>query len=303
MADLGLPHGQRCHMRGLGHRSRVIARIGAGLLGAITITLSSALSYAAFADPPASCNVTSSTTCSVEVGTGGGTGAGGTGGGSYDPCADASSAECTTYKKAALCASLLARLAAGEDQTGLNFLLTANGCPPPPADGTGTPPTAVELAQLAKASFQLPQPSGHRSPGESQLVDGWPFSWVNLWTFYWTDAATWRPLTATAEAGGLSATVTATPMSLSFDPGDGGETATCAGPGRPWVEADSNNTPTGGACGYRYTHASAGPIMATTTITWEISWSGSDGTGGRLASLSTASSGQLRVLQIQTVSR
>jgi hypothetical protein len=165
------------------------------------------------------------------------------------------------------------------------------------------PPAAVDLAQVAKASFQLPQPSGHRSPGESQLVDGYPFSWVNLWTFYWTDSATWQPLIATAEAGGVSATVTATPTSLSFDPGDGSDPATCASSGRPWAESDGNGAPTGGACGYRYTHASAGPITATETITWDISWSGSDGTGGQLPSMSTSTSGQLRILQIQTVSK
>lgn len=306
-------------MRGLGRHRRLAVRSGAVVLSALTILVSSSLSSAAFADPPAACNVATSTTCSVEVGTGGSGSTGGSGtdtggpgtdtGGTYAPCADATSAECAAYKKAQTCASLWARVAAGEDQTGLNYLLAASGCPPPAApgaDGTGPaapPPAAIDLAQLAKASFQLPVPTGHRSPGEVQLIDGWPFSWVNLWTYYWTDAATWQPLSATAEAGGVSATVTATPTSLTFSPGDGGEAVTCAGPGRPWVEADGNEPPAGGACGYQYTRASSGPITSTATITWQVSWSGSDGTGGQLAGMSTSTSGQLRILQVQTVSR
>lgn len=244
-------------------------------------------------------------------GTGTGTGAGGTGtggGGTVDPCADEQSAQCVAIRKAATCASLQSQLAAGGDATSLNYLLSANGCPPPAPPGTGgagpaapPPPAAIDLAQLAKASFKLPKPTGHRSPGETQLIDGWPFSWVNLWTYYWTDPATWQPLTATAEAGGVSATVTATPTGLSFNPGDGGQTVTCAGPGRPWVDSDGNEPPTAGACGYQYTRASSGPITSTTTITWQVSWSGSDGTGGQLAGMSTSTSGQLRILQIQTV--
>lgn len=278
----------------------------------ILVLVLTSVRAAAFAD--GSCDALHET-CSVEVGTvevgTGGTGTGGTGtggGGTVDPCADEQSAQCVAIRKAATCASLQAQLAAGGDATSLNYLLGTNGCPPPAAPGAGgaaapPPPAAIDLAQLAKASFQLPKPTGHRSPGETQLIDGWPFSWVNLWTFFWTDAATWQPLTATAEAGGVSATVTATPTGLSFNPGDGGQTVTCAGPGRPWVEGDGNEPPTSGACGYRYLHASAGPITATTTITWRISWSGSDGTGGELAAMSTSTTGQLRILQIQTVSR
>lgn len=170
--------------------------------------------------------------------------------------------------------------------------------PQPPA---GLPPSAAQLAKQAAASFKFPKPSGHRSPSETLKYRGYPFSYVNLWLFTWTDPGTWKTMTATASAGGNSATVTATPTSLSYDPGDGSAGVSCGGRGRPWVESDGNSAPSGGACGYRYRQVTSAPITSTQTITWKITWTGSGGTSGTLPDQSTSTSGQLQVMQIQTV--
>jgi hypothetical protein len=132
---------------------------------------------------------------------------------------------------------------------------------------------------------------------------GYPFTYVNLWTYYWTDPASWHASSATASLRGVSATVTAKPVELDFDPGDGGASVSCAGPGRPWVHADGNAAPTDGACGYRYVKVSSRPITSRQTIVWQISWTGTGGTGDELPSLSTSTPGQLQVLQVQTVTR
>lgn len=170
--------------------------------------------------------------------------------------------------------------------------------PRPPAP---LPPSPAQLAQRAAASFKFANPSGHRSPSEKLRYDGYSFSYVNQWLFYWTDPGTWTTKQATARTAGTWATVTAKPVSLTFDPGDGRSSVSCAGPGRAWTNADGNNRPSGGACGYQYERVTSSPIASTQTITWRITWRGSGGTSGTLPDRSTSTSGQLQVLQIQTV--
>jgi hypothetical protein len=171
------------------------------------------------------------------------------------------------------------------------------------AGGPPTPPSPAVLAQAAAASLDLPKPSGHRSPDETNLFRGYGFTWVQLWTFWWTDPGTWRTVTATASVGGVSATVTATPVSLSYDPGDGSPAVSCVGPGRPWTDSDRYDPPSAGACGYQYRQVTDGPITATQTLTWHVTWTGSGGSGGVLPDMSTSTSGQIQVLQIQVVNR
>ena len=79
---------------------------------------------------------------------------------------------------------------------------------------------------------------------------GLPYTWVGLNTWVWVD--NWQPLQRTVDLRGVSATVTATPTSLSFDPGNGDAAVSCPGPGRPWTEADGNRPPTNGGCAYMY---------------------------------------------------
>jgi hypothetical protein len=162
--------------------------------------------------------------------------------------------------------------------------------------------TPAQLAVEVRDTLPLPTPSIQRSPDETIRFEGEPMTWVNLWTWFWTDPASYRPLTQTVSAGAVSATVTATPVGLLFDPGDGSPAVRCAGPGRAWVERDGNSAPPGG-CGYRYRSVTEGTIISTVTVLWQVSWTGTGGLSGVLPQMQTQDSAPLRVMQTQVVNR
>lgn len=169
--------------------------------------------------------------------------------------------------------------------------------PPPVA------PTPEQLARQALATLRLPTLIAHRSPTEANSDHGTPYTWVNLWTWFWSDPASWTTLTARAASGGVWAQVTVTPTRLVITPGEGSAPVTCEGPGRAWTNADGNGAPTAGGCGYQYRHVTATPITATMTINWAVTWTGSGGTAGTLPAMTTQSSSSFAVEQIQVVTR
>jgi hypothetical protein len=309
------------------HRLMVRRSCFAWLLMVPLFALYIASATSAYADGAiGGCNVVKDPTCTVsaggvDAGGSGGAGAGGGSGSSKDPCAAYPDAvygdrppkvtqACADEVQGKYCSAILTDILDGLKYPSVNSLTPAQtAIVNNDLAGSGCPAivTTATLAQQAFDSIVFPHPSGHRSPSEARDYHGYPFTYVGLWTYYWTDPATWRPLTAKASAAGLTATVTATPSSLSFDPGDGSGSQPCAGPGRPWVVSDGNDAPSGGACGYRYSRVTGPgyghPITSTQTIVWKITWTGTGNTGGEIAGLSTSTSGQLNVLQIRTVNR
>lgn len=211
------------------------------------------------------------------------------------------------------CTNPYAAGCAGYSQVTCFLLSPPGGCPVAPAPAGGTPaapvlPTPGQLAQQAYGELRLPSPTINRSPTERSSdpqFGGQPYTWVQLWTWFWTSPDTWRKLSKTVSAGPVSATVTANPNMLMFDPGNGGSAVSCAGPGRPWTEADGNDAPSGGGCGYRYMRVTEGstPLTSTVTIQWSVSWVGNDGESGTLPVLRTDATSQFIVEQIQTVNR
>lgn len=164
-------------------------------------------------------------------------------------------------------------------------------------------PTPEELARRALNSLTVPRPLMRRSPIESNADGGVPYTWVNLWTWVWTEPQTWSPMSARAAAGTVWAEVEVTPAQMRFAPGDGSTGVVCPGPGRPWQEADGNAAPSAGGCGYRYKHVAAAPVTATLSIEWQVTWRGSGGTGGTLPAITTQASSLFVVQQVQVVSR
>jgi hypothetical protein len=162
--------------------------------------------------------------------------------------------------------------------------------------------TPAQLAQEATARLLLAKPSIRRSPNQDLRYDGDPYTWVHIWTWFWTDPATYKALTQTLAVGGVSATVTAKPVGLLYDPGNGDREVRCAGPGKAWTDSDGNAAPSSG-CGYEYSGVTAGVVTTRVTIIWQVSWSGSGGTGGVLPQLQTQSTAPLRVLQAQVVNQ
>lgn len=290
----------------------VLVMVAAALVALVVVTPS-----LASAASSGGCNVRDpSCTVGAEggAGHGGGGGGGGGGGSAGDPCAPypdsgygskppAVSPACADELQGRFCQAEVADAADGlekppaqwtaEETAAINAGLEQVGCP--------AVVTPAELAQQAYRTIRFPSPSGDRSPSQDQLFRGYPFTYTGLWTWFWTNSDTWTTLTASASAAGFTATVTARPVALIYDPGDGGAAVTCAGPGRPWTSADGNAAPTGGACAYQYHQVTSAPITSTQSILWKITWTGTGGSTGEIPQLATSTSGQLNVMQIQEV--
>ena len=164
------------------------------------------------------------------------------------------------------------------------------------------PPDPAVLAAQAYAELAPPAPTAHRSPDED--MRGQPWTVVQLWTWYWVEQADWVPLSRTVELRGVSATVTATPVATTFDPGNGDGVVSCDGPGRPWTDPGDNSDPAPssvGGCGYQYKRVAEG-VQATTSIRYAVTWTSSTGAGGALPDLlGSTTSPPFRVEQIQVV--
>ena len=188
------------------------------------------------------------------------------------------------------------------DLARINPALTANGCAPVGAGGGAPrPPTPGELAQAAYGQLRLPSPTIERSPPQYNDYNGFPFTWLNIWTWVWTSPGSYSPVSKSVSVPGVSATVVARPVALVFDPGDGSAPVSCAGPGRAWTQSDGDNPPPGG-CGFMYRHTSNRSLLtATVTIRWDVTWSGTGGAGGAFNGMTTQASSQLQVLDVQVV--
>lgn len=226
------------------------------------------------------------------------------------------SGECA-YREALLPASDPAW--GGNDPTaGTLMVRTCNGpseylyVPNPPAAAGAAaapapppPPDPAVLAQQAYGELSLPAPEAFRSPSATNADPdhgGLPFTIVGLRTWFWV--GDWQAVQRTVELQGVSVTLTATPVSVRFDPGNGDDTVSCAGPGRPWTRADGNDAPVNGGCAYTYTRVPpAGPLTATTSVEWEVNWTSNTGAGGTFPAGVSEVSDELLVEQIQVVVR
>jgi len=164
-------------------------------------------------------------------------------------------------------------------------------------------PSPVVAAQQAEASIVLPAPSVQVNPSA--------FSVVNLPTLLAIDPALWHSYQATATAGGVSATATVVPQSVTWSMGDGGAVV-CVGPGTPY-DAGRSAGPQSAICDYTYSRSSYGQpsddgdpndgaFHVTATVTWTVTWAafGAAG-GGTLPSLTTSSNVPVRVEQVESI--
>lgn len=140
--------------------------------------------------------------------------------------------------------------------------------------GPGGPPAApvVDPAQLAqeavdKMLLRGPDIGITPKPGGKGVV-GMP---VYMWTE--TGAETYGPNTASASAGPVSVTATATVSKIVWNMGDG-KSVTCTTAGTPYKpEYGKKPSPD---CGHRYSVPSSttdsGKFHVTATSTWTIDW-------------------------------
>jgi hypothetical protein len=120
---------------------------------------------------------------------------------------------------------------------------------------------AVQQLPLGSATIEMAPPAG-----SEQLV--------RVATWLWIKPSTWQTLSATASAGTVSTTATATPTKVVWDMGDG-STVTCDGPGTPYDPARPTST-----TGCSYTWPKAGSYQVTATIYWSVSWTAAGAPGG-----------------------
>ena len=169
----------------------------------------------------------------------------------------------------------------------------------PALDSAVTSTAASEAAD----SISLPQPAIRMNPNS--------FSVVNLPTWLWIDPEFWHAFTASATAGGVTATATANPESVTWDMGDG-HVVVCDGPGTPYqlnIPAAAQQT----TCSYTYSDSSIGRTASdgdpndaaysiTATVTWAVTWNATGASGGGvLPSLQTRTTVPVRVEQVESI--
>ena len=164
-----------------------------------------------------------------------------------------------------------------------------------PAAPFGTINAAADAALLAREMLPLPDPDVVTSPpaGRPQLV--------GVATWFRVDTA-WQPVSATATLGAVSATVTATPTQVVFDPGDGSAPITCTGPGPAFDAAQPDAT---SDCAHTYQRRTPDgtTLDLTATITYDVAWTATDGTGDTLDPVTRTSTVALTINEAQALVR
>jgi len=189
-------------------------------------------------------------------------------------------------------------------------ILTCPGQNPGPLGGrliqvnirTGAPAIAPPyLLVIAIGELRVPTLAAATAPPRG--ADGL----VGLPEWFWVPREQWQPATLTVRAGPVWALAIAKPTGITYDPGGAGGSVSCAGPGTPYdqrLSADRQHT----SCSYTYGQPSASQpghaYLATLSVTWTISWTGSDGAGGVITGgFTTATAFGVRVAQAEALVR
>ena len=150
------------------------------------------------------------------------------------------------------------------------------------------------LAEEALASVSIPGPAIRTSPELDRI-------YVRVPTWLWVDGSWWHGYQATASAGRVTATVTATPRSSSWTLGDG-STVRCDGPGIAWNPGLPEDVT---SCAHTYTTSSAGrpgdKFSLSAAVQLDVSWTSNIGQGGTLPAISRTSTQPIVVGEIQAV--
>jgi len=151
------------------------------------------------------------------------------------------------------------------------------------------------LALEARRSVPIPGPPINTSPEADRGL------YTRMRTWLWLDPSWWRGYTATAQAGGVSTTVSATPTRAIWTMGDGGQTV-CQGPGVVWHQGMSDDQT---YCSYVYTNSSdgqpGGTYTMTVTVEFAVTWTSNVGGGGALAGITRSTSRVVKVGEIQAI--
>ncbi|MFH8500247.1 hypothetical protein [Streptomyces coeruleorubidus] len=170
---------------------------------------------------------------------------------------------------------------------------------------TPNAPTPETLAEYAYNKVKVPDTKVDLKPAAK--------STVNLPTWVWLDKGAFKEVKVRAELPntGLWAETTAKPIALHLEPGtEDAEVFPASGDceinedgsiGTPYTKGDAEKTP---PCGIRYLRATNGtPYQLSASVTWQITWEGSDGTGGDLPDGTFETTQDMNVQEIQSINR
>jgi hypothetical protein len=176
---------------------------------------------------------------------------------------------------------------------------------PEPEPGTADDGDGIFLArQQARARVEPPAPVANVSPVEAV---------VRFATWLWLEPSYWQQTTAVESTpGGVSVAVTARPLRVVWDLGEGQRV--CEGPGIPWTQAahdayevqpESVRGAGNPACTFTFVNSSTtqpgGVFEASVTVAWEFSWALNGAEQGVFGTVEVGDAWQLRVGEIQAV--
>jgi enoyl reductase len=178
---------------------------------------------------------------------------------------------------------------------------------PPPAE-PGVVDTEA-LAELAWEHTRVPETEVSLNPDGVQTV--------NLPTWVWLDDVAFEPVSVRAELDdyGIWSETTATPTTLTLDPGTENEEDAVLHPGsgecrinddgtigQPYRDGQADETP---PCGLTYLRSTpdADEYELEATLTWEVTWTDYQGNTGTLPEGAFATTVDLNVDEVQTIVR
>jgi hypothetical protein len=178
----------------------------------------------------------------------------------------------------------------------------------PPPDEPGVVDTEA-LAELAWEHTRVPETEVSLNPDGVQTV--------NLPTWVWLDDVAFEPVSVRAELDdyGIWSETTATPTTLTLDPGTENEEDAVLHPGsgecqinddgsigQPYRDGQADQTP---PCGLTYLRSTpdADEYELEATLTWEVTWIDYQGNTGTLPEGAFATTVDLDVDEVQTIVR
>jgi hypothetical protein len=229
------------------------------------------------------------------------------GGSGGNPGSGGSAKYTCTYTKAS--PAVLQRTGTGPPQPGYQWdIMTCPGSAQGSLGGqlvqvstaTGAPAISpFDLLKIAIGELSVPTLAAQTAPpiGKNGLV--------GLPEWFWIPRGQWRKVSVTVTAGPVWADAVARPTTITYAPGGGLSSVSCAGPG-----AEFSHSPSAGSqrtnCSFRYDQPSIGQpgnaYQAALVVTWTVSWTGSGGAGGTITTgYTTGTAFGVRIAQAESV--
>jgi hypothetical protein len=169
---------------------------------------------------------------------------------------------------------------------------SAGICRRPSRPDTDQPPAQAPIDIALDVAFGLPwrNPVPHTAPAWQSGT-----SLTGIPTWLWVDGI--EPISGQSSGAGVVVQVTARPIATTWDLRQG--RVRCDGLGKPYKRGGSSE------CTYTFTqtsdHQRAGRFHASVMVTWQVTWTASNGTGGSFGRAVTGAPFTIHVDEAQAV--